>query len=204
MGSNISMRCSSSLVPSVTVTRACVSPRVNSAEPCVRGSTPTSQSMLRISSKARPSGRRRRLQHLVAEDALLQRVEQLLGFGLLFLGKRLHNLLLGFVDAMVAFELGIFLGVQRVSQFLADLRLRCVAYSSLLIDRRPSRPISSCRPWQPAHGCRRRSSCSRHVRIRWLPALRLPMACCAPASTITMPSSVPATTILTLDSRVSS
>ena len=36
------MRCSSSLVPSVTVTSAWVSPRVNSAEPWVRGSTPTS------------------------------------------------------------------------------------------------------------------------------------------------------------------
>ena len=50
-----------------------------------------------------------------------KRVEQLLGFGLLFFGKRLHHLLLGFVDAMIAFELGVFLGVQRVGQLLADL-----------------------------------------------------------------------------------
>ena len=34
------MICSSRPVPSVAVTSACVSPRVNSAEPCVRGSTP--------------------------------------------------------------------------------------------------------------------------------------------------------------------
>ncbi len=64
-----------------------------------------------------------RLQHLVAENALLQHVEQLFGFGLLFLGKRFHRLLLGFVNAMIAFELGIFLGVERVGQLLADLRL---------------------------------------------------------------------------------
>ena len=37
------MYCSSSPVPSVATTRACVSPRVKSAEPCVRGSTPTSE-----------------------------------------------------------------------------------------------------------------------------------------------------------------
>ena len=35
------MNCSSSPVPSVATTSACVSPRVNSAEPWVRGSTPT-------------------------------------------------------------------------------------------------------------------------------------------------------------------
>src|SRR5213594_2815264 len=40
-----SMRCSSLTVPSVTDTRACVCPRVNSADPWVRGSTPTSQLM---------------------------------------------------------------------------------------------------------------------------------------------------------------
>ena len=34
------MICSSRAVPSVATTIACVSPRVNSAEPCVRGSTP--------------------------------------------------------------------------------------------------------------------------------------------------------------------
>ncbi len=35
-----SMSCSSRAVPSVATTSACVSPRVNSAEPWVRGSTP--------------------------------------------------------------------------------------------------------------------------------------------------------------------
>ena len=35
------MNCSSSPVPSVATTIDCVSPRVNSAEPCVRGRKPT-------------------------------------------------------------------------------------------------------------------------------------------------------------------
>ena len=38
-----STRCSSRPVPRVTVTRACVSPRWNTAEPCTRGSTSTLQ-----------------------------------------------------------------------------------------------------------------------------------------------------------------
>ena len=36
----------------------CVWPRVKRAEPCVRGLTPTSQLIGRISSRERPSGRR--------------------------------------------------------------------------------------------------------------------------------------------------
>ena len=48
----------SSLVPSVVVTRAWVSPRVKMALPWVRGRTPASIQMSRTSSKARPSGRR--------------------------------------------------------------------------------------------------------------------------------------------------
>ena len=51
------MRCSSSEVPSVTTARLWVSPRVNSAEPCVRGSTPTSQVIGRMSAGPRPSAR---------------------------------------------------------------------------------------------------------------------------------------------------
>ena len=43
MPSRLSIICSSSPVPSVATTSACVSPRVKSAEPCVRGRTPTSQ-----------------------------------------------------------------------------------------------------------------------------------------------------------------
>ena len=52
-----SMRCSSSVVPSVTVASACVWPRVNSAEPCARGSQPTSLVIGRTVSRSRPSMR---------------------------------------------------------------------------------------------------------------------------------------------------
>ncbi len=52
-----SMRCSSRAVPSVATTSACVSPRVNSAEPCVRGSTPARMEMGRTVRVSRPSMR---------------------------------------------------------------------------------------------------------------------------------------------------
>ena len=45
------------VVPSATTEKICVSPRVNSAEPWVRGAMSTSVSIGRISSVARPSGR---------------------------------------------------------------------------------------------------------------------------------------------------
>ena len=44
-------------VPSVATTSACVSPRVNSAEPCVRGRTPTSRTIGRTVFTSRPSMR---------------------------------------------------------------------------------------------------------------------------------------------------
>ncbi len=53
----MSRRISSFSVPIATTLSACVCPRVNSAEPCVRGVTPTSIEMSRISSAPRPSGR---------------------------------------------------------------------------------------------------------------------------------------------------
>jgi hypothetical protein len=49
--------CSSEMVPRVTATSACVSPRWNTADPCVRGSTPTSQETFRNSFGPRPSMR---------------------------------------------------------------------------------------------------------------------------------------------------
>ena len=44
----------------MVVTSAWVSPRVNTADPCVRGTTPTSVQIGRISSNLRPSRRRPR------------------------------------------------------------------------------------------------------------------------------------------------
>ncbi len=55
--SNVSIFCASSAVPSVQVTSACVSPRVKTAEPCVRGRTPVSIQIGRTSSNFRPSSR---------------------------------------------------------------------------------------------------------------------------------------------------
>ena len=52
-----SMICSSCPVPSVATQKACVSPRVNSAEPCARGSTPTSATIGRTVLVSRPSMR---------------------------------------------------------------------------------------------------------------------------------------------------
>ena len=49
------MICESRLVPSVVTTSAWVSPRVNSAEPWVRGSTPTLTLIGRTVSASRPS-----------------------------------------------------------------------------------------------------------------------------------------------------
>ena len=80
--SNVSIFCASSAVPSVQVTSACVSPRVNTAEPCVRGSTPVSIQIGRISSNLRPSRRTPRVEHLVAQDLFLQLLEDRLRVGL--------------------------------------------------------------------------------------------------------------------------
>ena len=51
------MICASRPVPSVVVTSACVSPRVNSAEPWVRGSTPVCTVIVRTVCMSRPSMR---------------------------------------------------------------------------------------------------------------------------------------------------
>ena len=55
--SSASMICSSCPVPSVATHNAWVSPRVNSAEPCARGSTPTSATIGRTVLVSRPSMR---------------------------------------------------------------------------------------------------------------------------------------------------
>ena len=51
------MICSSRAVPSVATTIACVSPRVNSEEPCVRGSKPVRIEIGRTVRVSRPSMR---------------------------------------------------------------------------------------------------------------------------------------------------
>ena len=61
------MRCPSFAVPSVRSVRICVSPRMKSAEPCVRGLMPTSHAIGRISSVPRPSD--------AASTAIFRRIE---------------------------------------------------------------------------------------------------------------------------------
>ena len=75
------MCCSSWLVPSVVVTSACVSPRVNSAEPCVRGSTPTSQVMARMSLGGAAVDAAAGGQHQLAQVLLLGRFVRLADLG---------------------------------------------------------------------------------------------------------------------------
>ena len=73
-----SIFCSSLDVPSVAVTAACVSPRWNSAEPCVRGKMPTSQTIGRIVFMSRPSMRLRSREDVLADDVVLALLELLL------------------------------------------------------------------------------------------------------------------------------
>jgi hypothetical protein len=90
------MICSSSPVPSVVTTRPCVSPRVNSAEPWVRGSTEVSGTIGRTSSSARPSIRLAVFDHVAAQHLgfqLLQRRAEVRVFQLLFAQRRLDRLL---------------------------------------------------------------------------------------------------------------
>src|SRR3977135_2191318 len=78
-----------------------------------------------------------RLQHFVAENALLQTIEQIAGFfGIVrfLLIEGVHNFLLSFVDAVIAFQLLILLGIERVGELSANLRfdLRVKLFVDLL------------------------------------------------------------------------
>jgi hypothetical protein len=105
-----SMYCSSSPVPSVATTSACVSPRVNSAEPWVRGSTPTSETIGRTVERSRPSMRELGVEDVPADDLGLEVLEHgaevLLGLvhaGLAFFRREVRlDLGLGGVDGGVA------------------------------------------------------------------------------------------------------
>jgi len=62
-----------------------------------------------------------RIQHLVAENAFLEVLEDFVGFRLLLFGHIGKSQIVRFVNARVAFELGVFLRIQRIGQILADL-----------------------------------------------------------------------------------
>ena len=72
----MSRRISSLSVPIATTLSACVCPRVNSAEPCVRGVTPTSIVMSRISFSRAPVGALLVHGDALADDRLLELVER--------------------------------------------------------------------------------------------------------------------------------
>ena len=72
----------SSAVPSVQVTSACVSPRVNTAEPCARGSTPASLQIGADLVELAAVEAHAVLEHLVAEHLLLELLEDALGLDL--------------------------------------------------------------------------------------------------------------------------
>ena len=107
------MICSSWPVPSVATTSACVSPRVNSAEPCARGSTPTSHD-------DRPHGlgvaavdARLAFDDGAAHDLLLELLEELAGErALRLVGEERGDLGLGGVE-LVAARLLLLLGIGR-------------------------------------------------------------------------------------------
>jgi hypothetical protein len=102
-----SMICSSRAVPRVATTSACVSPRVNSAEPWARGSTP-----VRIGDRTHGAGvaavdARLAIEDLAADDLRFHVAEDVLDGA--FVGRRrgaLHEFVddtrLQFVDAMRA------------------------------------------------------------------------------------------------------
>src|SRR6266508_1035246 len=126
------------LVPSATLERICVSPRVNRAEPCTLGEMSTSHSIGRISSCARPSGRflstamRRRMMSFSraskARDTSVRRSGRLLACELLGdLGCLIELLTVRGLDLL--HELGIHLG-------LRDLELLLTRFASQLLYRR--------------------------------------------------------------------
>ena len=64
-----------------------------------------------------------RVQHLIAENAFLEVLEDFVGFRLLLFGHIGNGQIVRFVNTGVAIELGIFLRIQRVGQILTNLFL---------------------------------------------------------------------------------
>ena len=101
------MICASRPVPSVVVTSACVSPRVNSAEPCVRGSTPVCTVIWRTVLHVAAVDARLAGEDAAADDVVLEAADlvgHLAGVELRRIagGERGHGSLLDLADARVA------------------------------------------------------------------------------------------------------
>ena len=74
----VSMRCTSDDGPSVATVSACVSPRVNSAEPWARGRRPTSTEIGRMVSEVAAVHADALVEHQLADDLLVQQAGQAL------------------------------------------------------------------------------------------------------------------------------
>ena len=102
------MNCSSSPVPRVATTSACVSPRVNSAEPWVRGRTPTSATIGRTVVEVAAVDAGLGVEHVPAHDLGLEVVDDFAerfardGAGLDAGGEGFLDLGLGGIDGGVA------------------------------------------------------------------------------------------------------
>ena len=114
----MSRRISSRVVPRATTERACVWPRVNSAEPCVRGATLVSIVIGRISSRGAPVGALLVDGDPLADRGLLEPVEGHLrgglalgvAVGLRVAGVLLEDLGLDGLGRVLALELVLDLG----------------------------------------------------------------------------------------------
>ena len=156
--STVSTFCWSSAVPSVAVTSACVSPRVNTAEPCVarqHADFDRDRADLVELAAVEPLAA---LEDLVAQDLLLQLLEDRLGFDLpldLAFGQAGDQVCEHLVDRAVVLEL--VLDPHRVGErhedLLFDLAVELLA-DLLLRDRGLLRLAGLLRP---ARRCRRRS-----------------------------------------------
>ena len=199
------MRCASLVVPSARLVSTWVSPRVKRPEPWTRGSTRTSQLIGRISSALRPSGRslstamRSRMSRFWSD--VERRAE---GRGLLGVGVVAEDLLGGGRadrgDLVAAGQLGLLAGGlgQVLARALLDLR------EELLVDgRRPRPPTWACPPLSRSSiwAAQRRRISSWAI---WsASSIVSSSTSLAPASTIEMASSVPATMRSSSDSSLS-
>ena len=187
------MCCASCLVPSVVVTSAWVSPRVNSAEPWVRGSrldlAGDGADLVGGAAVDAAAG----VEHQLAQVLLLGLAEDLLDLGLALgeLGlERLDGLGLGLVERRVALEL-LADGHGRLDLALARAPTRALRAP----DRRPAAMNSRFGLPTAARSfsCRSMSGCAALCANISASTMTSSATCCAPPSTITMASRLAAT-----------
>ena len=195
-----SMICSSRAVPSVATTSACVSPRVNSAEPCVRGSTPVRMRIGTHGARIAAVDARLAGQDLVADDLRFE-VEQHVAGVAAHVGRRIG------IDAF---------GVDLRRDFLDPLRARllranAIRFAQVRFGDGRDRAISAS---SFAGGCQSHSGLPPSSTSSWIssitacccwwpnttaPSITSSGSSCASDSTISTAASVPATTRFSCD-----